>query len=375
MGSDLIGIIPAAGRGTRMGELGERVPKALLEVQGITLLERAVDTLKTLNVSRIVIIVNHLAHLISQYVATHNFDVDIKLIEQGTNRGLAHAIASAADQIHGDFVVLCPDNLYTEQTDLIRAYQLFTEHRPAFVLLTTVQPTQHADRRSYFPSSHKAYAPDLFDYSVTTNGTSGFAVNSTGCVFFGKESLAFLPTADDDSREHIFRDFLESITARQTGMIHVMRGMRYDFSTLEDIESYESLMERLTRTTGKGVSAILMNSNGQVLLQQRDNNPQIRYPAHWALFGGSMEDGESAIEAVAREVKEEIDYDLQTFGLFREFIQNNKREFAFVGNITANLEDLSLSEGQGMAFFGPSQLRNLLIRPDDKETLEAYFGN
>lgn len=375
MGSDLIGIIPAAGRGTRMGELGERIPKGLVEVQGSTLLERAINTLKSLNVSRIVIVVNHLAHLISQYISERKFDIDIQIIKQGSSRGLAHAIASAADEIDRDFVVLCPDNLYTEQSDLIRALDAFEEHRPTFLLITTVQPTSQGDRRSYFLSSHKKYAADLFDYCATTDIRSGFASNSTGCVFFSNEALKFLPKATDGTQEHIFRDFLESITARQTGMLQVMRGMRYDFSTLEDIKSYEALMERLALTTGKGVSAILINSNGEVLLQQRDDNPQIRYPAHWALFGGSIEEGESAVEAVAREVKEEINYDLQTFGLFREFIQNNKREFAFVGNITANLDDLNLSEGQGMDFFSPSELRNLLIRPDDKETLEAYFGD
>ena len=57
-----------------------------------------------------------------------------------------------------------------------------------------------------------------------------------------------------------------------------------------------------------------------------------------------------------------------------EFVQNNKREFAFVGELSAELDELTLSEGQGMNVFHPSQLRELLIRPDDKETLEQYFG-
>jgi len=55
-------------------------------------------------------------------------------------------------------------------------------------------------------------------------------------------------------------------------------------------------------------------------------------------------------------------------------VQNNKREFAFVGELTATLDQLTLSEGQGMNVFHPSQLKELQIRPDDKETLEEYFG-
>ena len=70
-----------------------------------------------------------------------------------------------------------------------------------------------------------------------------------------------------------------------------------------------SFSKRLSNTSGEGVSAILINGRGQVLLQQRDDNPAIRYPGHWSLFGGTIEEGESAATAVAREVKEEIDFD------------------------------------------------------------------
>ncbi|HKR21824.1 MAG TPA: NUDIX domain-containing protein, partial [Pyrinomonadaceae bacterium] len=132
---------------------------------------------------------------------------------------------------------------------------------------------------------------------------------------------------------------------------------------------------QLTATQGpQGVSAILINPLGQVLLQQRDDNPAIRYPGHWSLFGGTVENDESAAEAVAREVLEEIDFDMRNFGLFREFVQNNKREFAFAGELTATLEELTLSEGQGMNLFYPAQLNELKIRPDDKDTLQKYFG-
>ena len=176
------------------------------------------------------------------------------------------------------------------------------------------------------------------------------------------------------NKEHIFRDYLENIANNREGQIYLLRGMRYDFSEPPDVRKYLELQQRLSDTSGEGVSAILINGRGQVLLQQRDDNPAIRYPGHWSLFGGTIEEGESAVTAVAREVQEEIDFTMKNFGLFREFVQNNKREFAFVGELSAELEELTLSEGQGMNVFHPSQLPDLLIRPDDKETLSEYFG-
>ncbi|HEU4765955.1 MAG TPA: NUDIX domain-containing protein, partial [Pyrinomonadaceae bacterium] len=204
--------------------------------------------------------------------------------------------------------------------------------------------------------------------------SSGLAINSTGCCFFRREALNYLPRFESN-REHIFRDYLESIVAEREALIYLLRGMRYDFSGPEDIEDYLKLKTQLAATQGaQGVSAILINRLGQVLLQQRDDNPAIRYPDHWSLFGGTIEDGESPAEAVAREVLEEIDFDMRNFGLFREFVQNNKREFAFAGELSAQVDELTLSEGQGMNLFYPEQLNELQIRPDDKDTLQKYFG-
>jgi 8-oxo-dGTP pyrophosphatase MutT (NUDIX family) len=241
-----------------------------------------------------------------------------------------------------------------------------------FLLVGTVTPNRQRDRKAYFTSARLNLEPNVYTYHNQNNQTEGLAINSTGCTFFKREALDYLPVFSN--QEHIFRDYLETIIQQRDGLIYLLRGMRYDFSAPEDIEEYLDLKRRLRDTNGQGVSAILINPHGQVLLQQRDDNPAIRYPGHWSLFGGSIEEGETPTIAVAREVKEEIDFEMLNFGLFREFVQNNKREFAFAGEMTAALDELTLSEGQGMNFFYPSQLKELQIRPDDKDTLEQYFG-
>ena len=343
-----------------MGQIG--VPKALIEIDGRTLLERSIDTLKSIGVSRVVVVVGHLGEKIVER------KLDVEIAYQEKPLGLAHAIATAAPD--DDFVVLCPDNVYTDNADLIRAREVFELKKSVFLLVGTVTPNTQRDRKSYFTANRKNLDPNVYDYRNTSETASGIAINSTGCTFFKHEALDYLPSFSND--EHIFRDYLDRIP---DGLLYLLRGMRYDFSGPEDIEQYLELTKRLHEAKAEqGVSAILINPQGQVLLQQRDDNPAIRYPGHWSLFGGTVEDDESPAEAVAREVQEEIDFELRNFGLFREFVQNNKREFAFAGELTASLDELTLSEGQGMNFFYPSQLRELQIRPDDKETLEQYFG-
>lgn len=345
-----------------MGQLGETLPKALIEIGGRTLLDRSLETLRKIGVSRIVVVVGHLG----EQIVPHGFDV----VRQEKQLGLAHAIATAKPD--DDFVVLCPDNIYTDDTDLIRARQVFESNEAVFLLVATVTPNTQRDRKSYFTSARRNLAPNVYDYRGE-HGGSGLAINSTGCTFFKREALEFLPSFTDT--EHIFRDYLDAILEQRDGLIYLLRGMRYDFSGPEDIEEYLKLKTQLNATQGpQGVSAILINPLGQVLLQQRDDNPAIRYPGHWSLFGGTIEDGESPADATAREVLEEIDFNMRNFGLFREFVQNNKREFAFAGDLSASLDELTLSEGKGMNLFYPAQLKDLQLRPDDKATLEKYFG-
>ena len=54
--------------------------------------------------------------------------------------------------------------------------------------------------------------------------------------------------------------------------------------------------------------ALLFDTDGNLLLQQRDNIPGILHPGRISLFGGHQEPGESPLECVVREVHEELSF-------------------------------------------------------------------
>jgi 8-oxo-dGTP diphosphatase len=54
--------------------------------------------------------------------------------------------------------------------------------------------------------------------------------------------------------------------------------------------------------------ALLVDTLGRFLLQQRDDKPGIVSPGKVGLFGGHREGAESFLECVVREVHEEISY-------------------------------------------------------------------
>lgn len=54
--------------------------------------------------------------------------------------------------------------------------------------------------------------------------------------------------------------------------------------------------------------AILVLEDGRYVMQLRDNIPGIFYPNHWGCFGGAVDPGERPLQAVKRELNEELEF-------------------------------------------------------------------
>jgi 8-oxo-dGTP pyrophosphatase MutT (NUDIX family) len=57
-------------------------------------------------------------------------------------------------------------------------------------------------------------------------------------------------------------------------------------------------------------AAVVVDTSGDLLLQLRDDKPDIIYPGGIGLFGGHCEDNESALDCAVRELAEELTYDV-----------------------------------------------------------------
>ncbi len=62
-------------------------------------------------------------------------------------------------------------------------------------------------------------------------------------------------------------------------------------------------------TTNIGSHAILITTENQLILQQRDDKPGITNPGLISLFGGTLMRGEEKLNGMYRELEEELTYD------------------------------------------------------------------
>ncbi|MBI5814062.1 MAG: NDP-sugar synthase [Nitrospinae bacterium] len=103
-------MILAAGLGTRLLPHTLRIPKPLFPVLGKTLLQNAVETALKMNPRRIVINVHHLADMMAEWIASHDFGVETIVSREEAILGTAGGIKNAERWLAGDhFAVINSD--------------------------------------------------------------------------------------------------------------------------------------------------------------------------------------------------------------------------------------------------------------------------
>jgi bifunctional UDP-N-acetylglucosamine pyrophosphorylase/glucosamine-1-phosphate N-acetyltransferase len=104
-------IVLAAGRGERLRPFTDRVPKALVDVRGVPLLDYHLKLLHDAGVRHVVVVVGYLADAIRDHVGDGTrIGMTVEYVEQTLPRGTGHAVSVALDHISSDpFIVAYAD--------------------------------------------------------------------------------------------------------------------------------------------------------------------------------------------------------------------------------------------------------------------------
>ena len=93
MHSKLVGVILAAGKGTRMEPFSINYPKPVLPICNVPLIKYLIGYMKELGIQEVIVVIGHLGYEITRSLGNgENIGIHINYVEQKETLGLAHAV-------------------------------------------------------------------------------------------------------------------------------------------------------------------------------------------------------------------------------------------------------------------------------------------
>ena len=111
-------------------------------------------------------------------------------------------------------------------------------------------------------------------------------------------------------------------------------------------------MRLTTNSSYIEISQAIIVSENLYLMQLRDFKPNIIYPGHWGFFAGHWKYHETAVDAMMRELNEELCWQppILTY-LGNIIVEGNRRIHVHKCQLNCGLESLTLQEGQEIGAF------------------------
>ena len=131
--------ILCAGFGKRVRPLTNQIPKPLLEINNLTLLERCIHLIEKLGIHKIYLNVFHLKKEIKKFIEDHNYNSEIFIIDEGeeildTGGGILNLLEKSNSN---DFFVFNPDTVWSIDylAELKKMENLYFEKKLSNILL------------------------------------------------------------------------------------------------------------------------------------------------------------------------------------------------------------------------------------------------
>ena len=133
-------VIMAGGKGTRIAEINSEVPKPMMRINNIPILEWQINRLKDQGFCRIYLIIGHLGYIIKDYFQNGNqFGVEISYIEEESPLGTAGALYFLKNKIGDDFILLNGDIIF----DINFSRMIEFHHKNSAKATILVHPNSH----------------------------------------------------------------------------------------------------------------------------------------------------------------------------------------------------------------------------------------
>ncbi len=149
MSQKLIGVILAAGKGSRIQPLNLYLPKPLLPVCNKPIIQYQLEDMRKIGVQDVIIVVGHLKEeIISYFSDGSSLGLQIRYVEQRNALGIAHAVAQLENEVNSPFILFLGD-IFLVPKDLQAMERMFWERRAGAVLAVKREKNPEYIRRNF----------------------------------------------------------------------------------------------------------------------------------------------------------------------------------------------------------------------------------
>lgn len=128
-------VIMAGGRGKRLMPITKEIPKPMVDINGIPLIERQIKILKNLGIQKVFITVNYLSHVIENYFKEGlELGVDIEYIKEDSELGTVGAL-SLIDSKDSELLVINAD--VVTNFDITKLYKFYKSSKADITIAAT----------------------------------------------------------------------------------------------------------------------------------------------------------------------------------------------------------------------------------------------
>ena len=181
-------IIPCAGRGTRMGELTDEIPKAMISFDGIPFLQFIMQHLVQNGIRRFIIPVGYLGHCIKEYFGDGSkFGVEIVYAQSSVEVETGGSFKRALPYVQGNsFLMYYGDSYYPY--DLSSITQHFVDSKKTMMFVCQQRPKVEG----FEDKSNLVVDESLNVLAYDKKNTSGNAtMHDVGVLYFTRDIIKY----------------------------------------------------------------------------------------------------------------------------------------------------------------------------------------
>ncbi|MDD5499661.1 MAG: sugar phosphate nucleotidyltransferase [Candidatus Nanoarchaeia archaeon] len=250
----MIGLIPAAGSGTRMMPFTRAMPKELFHIQRKAVIDHAIETLHDqAGVDKIFVVVGSHKGAIIDHVgdgSMHNSGkLKIAYVFQEERKGLAHAIYQGKGFINENFMVHAGDSFIHPKSEIKEAIQTFNKENPfALVLAKEISdPTKYGilkvDDRGYLVDAIEKPTIKQAENFKTNNGKY---LCVSPIYIFKKEIFDYIEKTPAGAKNEyqITDSIMLALRDKKKIRVHQLKGEAFDIGNWEDAEKSEEILKK-----------------------------------------------------------------------------------------------------------------------------------